>query len=88
MRTQHDLRCVCSRRPLLLKYGVDDGQVYVWLRVFKGNQVYGEIVVYGGAVRVHCRSCLRWFRVDIRRRVADVVETVEPSLTVVAGGGS
>lgn len=65
-RTTHDLRCFCSRKPLLGKYGLDDnGRLYVWIKVFKQSRMYGEVIVQEGPVRLRCRECLRWHTVTI-----------------------
>jgi hypothetical protein len=59
--TKNQLRCFCSRRPLLAMYGLDaKGRTYVHCRVFKQNRVYGDWIVYDGEVRLACRECLRW----------------------------
>ena len=62
----HELRCFCSSEPLLATYGVDEkGQLYVHVKVFKQRRVYGEVLVTGGTVKLHCRNCLRWHTVNI-----------------------
>lgn len=66
-RSSHELRCFCTRQPLLATYGLDEkGLLYVHVRVFKQGRIFGEIIVTGGTVRLHCRECLRWHRVVIR----------------------
>lgn len=61
-----DLRCECSRRPLLAKAGRDSkGQPYVHVKIYKQRRIYGEIVVTEGTVRLRCRECFRWFVVRI-----------------------
>lgn len=68
-KTANDLRCFCARAPLLAVYGIDkDGKLYVHVRVYKQNRIYGEVLVTGGTVKLHCRECLRWHRVVIRQR--------------------
>lgn len=58
---KHELRCFCSRAPLLAIYGVDArGRTYVHVKIYKQRRVYGEIVHYGGEVKIKCRECLRW----------------------------
>lgn len=64
-----DLRCFCHHRPRLATFGIDsDGQPYIHVKVYKGGNLFGEIVVTGdGAkVRLHCRECRRWHIVNIR----------------------
>jgi len=63
-----ELRCFCSRHPLLATYGVDrKGQLYVHVRVYKQRRIYGEVLVTGGTVKLMCRECLRWHTVVIRQ---------------------
>lgn len=33
------------------------------MKVYKQNRIFGEMIVYGGEVKVHCRDCLRWHRI-------------------------
>lgn len=66
-RTRHDLRCFCSRQPLLATYGVDErGRLYLHQKIYKANRIFGESIVYGGEVSLHCRECLRWQTVFIQ----------------------
>jgi len=63
-RTHNDLRCFCARKPLLATYGLTQaGKLYVHIKVYKQNRIYGEVVVTEGIVELHCRECLRWQRV-------------------------
>lgn len=63
---KHDLRCFCSRKPLLGVYGIDvRGRLYVHCRVYKQNRIYGDWIAYGGEVRLCCRECLRWHLIVI-----------------------
>ena len=50
---------------MLAKYGVSNGEAYVWLRVYKQKRIYGEMVCMGGTVRLKCRDCLRWLTIRI-----------------------
>lgn len=79
-RSKHDLRCFCSREPLLAVYGLDeDGKLYIHIRIWKQKRLYGEIVATGGTVRLRCRECLRWNTVVIRQPgVADLIESDVP----------
>lgn len=62
-----DLRCPCARRPLLAKYGLDDGgRPFIHVKVFKQSRVYAELVFTSGKVRIRCRECLKWNSVTIR----------------------
>lgn len=65
-----ELRCICSRRPLLAKAGRDTlGEPFVWLKVYKAKKLYAEVVATAGTVRIRCRECLRWHLVTIRKQV-------------------
>ncbi len=66
-RTHNDLRCFCARKPLLATYGLTDkGKLYVHVKVYKQNRIYGEVLVTDGIVELHCRECFRWHRVVMR----------------------
>jgi hypothetical protein len=61
-----ELRCECSRRPLLALYGRGrDGKPFIHMKVFKGRRLYAEAVFTEGVVRLHCRECLHWTTVRI-----------------------
>lgn len=79
-RTKHELRCFCSRGPLLAVYGLDQrGKIYVHVKIYKQNRIYGEILVIEGVVRLHCRECLRWHTVRLVTPTrAELVEDSEP----------
>lgn len=64
-----ELRCFCRKKPLLGKFGRDRlGNLYVHIKVFKQDRIFGEIILEGGGrVRIRCRECLRWFTVAIRQ---------------------
>ena len=65
--TSNELRCFCSRNPLLATYGLDHrGRLYVHVKIYKQRRVYGEVLVTEGRVQLHCRECLRWHTVIIR----------------------
>jgi hypothetical protein len=47
-------------------YGLDrKGRLFVHIKVFKQNRVYGEMLVHGGEVKIRCRECLRWHNITI-----------------------
>lgn len=67
--TSNELRCACSRHPLLATYGLtQDGKLYIHIKVFKQQRIFGEAVVTDGEVSLHCRECLRWHKVAIRQK--------------------
>ncbi len=83
VRTQHELRCFCSRRPKLAMYGVDnDGNLYVHIKIYKQQLVCGEILARA-EVEINCRECLRWHRVKfVRPAVAELQEVPTPELVL------
>lgn len=65
-KSRHELRCFCSRRPILAFYGMTEySKLYVHVKVYKQSRIYGEVIIEGGVVRLHCRECLRWHKVKI-----------------------
>lgn len=69
-RTEVELRCFCSRTPLLAKAGQDStGKPFIHLRVYKAKKLYAEMVATSGPVRIRCRECLRWHLIAIRENV-------------------
>lgn len=72
---KNELRCFCSRLPLLATYGIgDDGRLYVHVRVYKQRRIYGEVLVTEGIVKLRCRECLRWHTVVIHQPNKAVLE--------------
>lgn len=80
-RTKKELRCFCSRGPLLGTYGLDEkGELYIHVKIFKQRRIFGEIIVQQGRVSLHCRECLRWHTVQIvQPGTAVLVEGSPPS---------
>lgn len=80
IKTKNQLRCFCSRKPLLAVYGLNErGKIYIHVRIFKQTRIYGEVVVTDGTVKLHCRDCFRWHTVTIRKEnIAALVETSDP----------
>lgn len=74
-RREKELRCFCSRTPLLATYGVDTvGKLYVHVKIWKARRIFGELVIEGGIVKLRCRECLRWHKVHIHDRSASLRE--------------
>jgi hypothetical protein len=68
--TDVEVRCFCSRAPLLAIAGRDrTGEPYVHMKVHKQRRLYGEMVAISGVVMLRCRECLRWHRVTVKRTV-------------------
>ena len=80
--SKNQLRCFCARKPLLCLYGLDEnGRAYVHLRVFKQQRIFGDLVAYGGEVKILCRECIRWHRIFFvgeSRAQAELRETAAP----------
>lgn len=67
-KTRHELRCFCSRRPLLGVYGQDDkGEPYLHQKVHKQGRVFGESIFRSGTAEIRCRECYRWTRIRLSR---------------------
>ena len=78
-RTVNELRCFCRIRPILAVYGIEDGELYIHMRVFKARRIFGEVVITGDAkVKIHCRECFRWHTIKFVNRVAQLEETSAP----------
>jgi hypothetical protein len=74
MPRRYQLRCFCARRPLLALYGTDKrGQLYVHVKVYKGDRIFGEVVATGN-VKIRCRECYRWYEVVIHQSNRAVLE--------------
>lgn len=70
------------RKPLLATYGVnEDGKLYVHIKVFKQQRIYGEVLVVDGRVKLHCRECLRWHTVIfVQPEKAELKQDEEPPI--------
>lgn len=77
-----ELRCFCSRKPLLATYGLDESRkLFIHIKIYKQHRIFGEIVVTEGDVRIACRDCFRWHRVKIvQPERAELVETSRPDV--------
>ena len=61
------MNCFCNRKPLLAKYGIDSkGRLFIHIKVFKQDKLYGEQIIRGGEVEIRCRECHRWHKITIR----------------------
>lgn len=79
MRREKELRCFCRGEPLLATYGLDSGgNLFVHVKIYKGNRIYGELVAEGGPLKIRCRNCLRWHRVNFSPRTATLSEASAP----------
>lgn len=69
MKSGVELRCQCSKRPLL-GIGYRDpftGEPRLHVKIFKQGRVFGEMIATSGVVHLRCRECDRWSKVTIRR---------------------
>jgi hypothetical protein len=78
MVKRNEARCFCAHAPLLALFGIDDaGEAFIHVKVHKGGKLYHEALITGGKVRIKCRSCLRWHRLNIiqgKARLEDLEE--------------
>lgn len=87
-RTSNELRCLCSRSPLLATYGLDkDGKLYVHVKIYKQRRIYGEVLITEGKVQLHCRECFRWNTVIIRAPGQATLRAEQSSPPVVGESG-
>lgn len=79
-RTRHELRCFCARSPLLAVYGVEDGELFIHVKIYKQRRIFGEVVITAPArVKIHCRECFRWHKVILRNPYEAVLaENTDP----------
>ena len=70
-----EIRCECSRRPLLAKGGIDNGAPFLWVRHMKAARPLLDLKVFGGRVEIVCRECNRVWRI----KLADVMEITKPA---------
>lgn len=78
---KQELRCFCSRRPLLGTYGMSyRGELYVHVKIWKQRRLFGEVMVTGGRVQLRCRECLRLHTVVIRQPNRAVLKEISDPL--------
>lgn len=87
MKTRtHDLRCECRHKPLLATYGLDrEGQLFVHVKVYKGQRIYCEIYLQGGIARLLCRECFRWHHITFRQTRVELTTARSPEDEILAG---
>lgn len=78
---EKELRCFCSRKPLLATYGIKDGKLFVHVKIYKAKRIFGEFVIEGGIVKLRCRDCKRWHKIRLVQDKA-VLEKTEQILPV------
>lgn len=76
---EKELRCFCRGKPLLATYGKNSMEkLFVHVKIYKQDRIYGELVFEGGEVKIRCRNCLRWHRVIFKEQVAALAEDKAP----------
>lgn len=85
-KTTNELRCFCARKPLLAVYGLDEkGHLYIHVKIYKQDRIFGEILITEGKVELHCRECLRWQRVRMIQSGKPVLEETRPPTEIAVG---
>jgi hypothetical protein len=69
-----EIRCQCSRKPLLARAGIEDGSPFLWIRHNKGARSLLNMKIFGGRVEIACRECGRIWRIKLGERM----EVVKP----------
>jgi len=59
---------------LLAVYGIEDGKLFVHVKIYKARRIFGEILVTEGKVKLRCRDCLRWHTVRLQTPNTAVLE--------------
>lgn len=61
------IECFCVRRPLLALLATDtsNGKPVIWVKTIKNGNISTEVILTTGSVRVRCRECLRYHRIDL-----------------------
>lgn len=76
MRREKELRCFCSRQPLLATFGIDDsGTLFVHVKIWKARRIFGELIMEGGPVKIRCRECLRFHTIHFHQKYASLETT-------------
>lgn len=93
---RNEIRCFCTRKPLLAVYGRDEsGELFIHVKVYKQSRIYAELFISADAmVKLRCRECLRLHSIKIvqgkpvLKEEKDAVEFVdgESDMSQVAGG--
>lgn len=64
---KNEIRCFCTRHPMLAIYGVDkDGKPFIHIKVYKQSRIYAEVFIGAEAeIKIRCRECLRLHKIKI-----------------------
>ena len=78
IQAPQELRCECSRRPLLAKAGIEKGEPFLWIRHTKSSRPIIDVKFMGGRTEIVCRECRRVWRV----RLGAIMEVDQPSSSI------
>lgn len=71
---------MCRHAPLLAVYGLDRvGRLYLHIKVYKQDRIFGNFVLRGGPVELQCRECFRWHVINFRNDQPVMEETRTPT---------
>ncbi len=67
MHHKNEIRCFCTRHPLLAVYGLDENkELFIHVKVYKQSRIYAELFISADAqVKIRCRECLRVHKIKI-----------------------
>jgi len=84
MSSDLEIRCSCSRAPLLALAGTgSDGVPYIHVKAYKQQKIITELVITSGIVRLRCRNCNRWLTLNVKTETVTVRnEPLPPSITL------
>ena len=69
-----ELRCECSRQPLLARAGIENGEPFLWVRHTKSARPIIDVKVIGGRTEIICRECRRTWKI----KLGTVMEISQP----------
>jgi len=83
MSSPLEIRCTCSRSPLLAVAGSSDEGPFIHVKAYKQQKIITELVVTSGIVRLRCRNCNRWLTLNVKtEKVTARNEPLPPSITL------
>lgn len=74
------IHCVCKYKPKLAVYGINkDGKLFVHVKIYKGNRIFGEFIAEGGIFKIKCRDCFRWYNIHMHGISSVAIDEVKNS---------
>lgn len=70
-QNDEEIRCFCRGKQLLGIVKSRRGNTYLHVKVYKNRQIYAEMEMTFGSIKIRCRQCGRWHRVTIVKNKAD-----------------